>query len=202
MQKMKLYLATSAALASQLALANPVEELVISAQRDTRTIDVTDALLISPDVAQLLKEAPGANVNSNGPITGIPQYRGMYGPRIAISLDGNMLAPAGPNWMDPPISYAVTAQLESLEVYRGIAPVSVAQESIGGAIDARTRHGEFTSSETFELQGESLKRPPAGFDKEHPLMMSLYLCEPTSFRSSALPHCNQSQNKTQRHFSI
>jgi iron complex outermembrane receptor protein len=153
MLKMKLYLATTAALASQLASANPMEELVVAAQRDTRTIDVTDALSVSPDVAQLLKAAPGANVNSNGPITGIPQYRGMYGPRIATSLDGNQLAPAGPNWMDPPISYAVTAQLESLEVYRGIAPVSVAQESIGGAIDARTRHGEFTSGEAFELQG-------------------------------------------------
>lgn len=74
-----------------------------------------------------MPQAPGANVNSNGPITGIPQYRGMYGPRIATSLDGNQLAPAGPNWMAPPISYAVSAQLESLEIYRGLAPVSVAR---------------------------------------------------------------------------
>ena len=53
---------------------------------------VVNAVQISPDISQLLKEAPGANVNSNGPITGIPQYRGMYGPRIATSLDGNQLA--------------------------------------------------------------------------------------------------------------
>jgi iron complex outermembrane receptor protein len=130
-----------------------MEELVVTASHDTRTIDVTDAMIVSPDVAQLLKQAPGANVNSNGPLTGIPQYRGMYGPRIATSMNGNQLAPAGPNWMDPPISYAVTAQLESLEVYRGIAPVSVAQESIGGAIDAQTRHGEFSNSRDFQLQG-------------------------------------------------
>jgi iron complex outermembrane receptor protein len=109
--------------------------------------------LIAPDVAQLLKKAPGANVNSNGPLTGIPQYRGMYGPRIAISMDGTQLASSGPNWMDPPLSYAVGGQLESLELYRGIAPVSVAQESIGGAVDARTSRGHFTRDEDFTLNG-------------------------------------------------
>ena len=133
--------------------AQELEELVVSGRHDTRTIDVADALSISPDAAELLREAPGANVNSNGPITGIPQYRGMFGPRIAVSLDGNQLAPSGPNWMDPPLSYAVTAQLESLEVYRGIAPVSVAQEAIGGAIDARKRRIDFGDSDAYEVEG-------------------------------------------------
>ncbi len=136
------------------AAANPLEELVVSAAYDSRSIDVTDALIVSADVAQLLREAPGANVNSNGPITGIPQYRGMYGARIATSLDGTQLAPSGPNWMDPPISYARSGQLESLEIYRGIAPVDVAQESIGGAIDARTSRGEFTQSPEFSVNGK------------------------------------------------
>ena len=135
------------------ALANEVEEVVVSAQRDSRTIDVIESLSVAPDAAHLLRDAPGANVNSNGPITAIPQYRGMFGPRIAVSLNGSMLAPAGPNWMDPPLSYAMTAQLESLEIYRGIAPVSVAQESLGGAIDAQTRRGEFADSDDFVVSG-------------------------------------------------
>jgi len=133
--------------------ADTLEEIVVSATRDSRTIDVIETLSVSPDVTQLLREAPGANVNSNGPITGIPQYRGMYGPRIAVSLNGNMLAPAGPNWMDPPLSYAMTAQLESLEVYRGIAPVSSAQETIGGAINAQTRKGEFNDGDDIAISG-------------------------------------------------
>ena len=58
-----------AALSTMTVHAEPLEELVISARHDTRTIDVTSELVISPDVAQLLKKAPGANVNSNGPIT-------------------------------------------------------------------------------------------------------------------------------------
>ena len=144
---------TLATLSTLSTRADTIEELVITARHDTRTIDITDELVISPDVAQLLKKAPGANVNSNGPLTGIPQYRGMFGPRIATSLNGAQLAPSGPNWMDPPISYAVGGQLESLEVYRGIVPVSVAQESIGGAIDAKASRGNFTDSSDFALSG-------------------------------------------------
>ena len=147
------YLALAAALAAVPTAAEHLEELVVTASHDTRTINVTNELSISPDVAQLLKKAPGANVNSNGPLTGIPQYRGMFGPRIATSLDGAQLAPSGPNWMDPPLSYAVSGQLEALEVYRGIAPVSVAQESIGGAIEARANRGDFGADQAFELNG-------------------------------------------------
>jgi iron complex outermembrane recepter protein len=140
-------------LSSPLVFADHVEEVVVSGRHDTRTIDITEALIASPDITELLAQAPGANINRNGPVTGIPQYRGMYGSRIAVSMNGNQLAPAGPNWMDPPLSYAITAQLESLEVYRGIAPVSVAQESIGGAVDAKIRRRDFGDSEEFGFEG-------------------------------------------------
>ena len=136
------------------AQADHIEELVVTGTADKRTIDVSEALLISPDTAALLKNAPGANVNGNGPLTGIPQYRGMYGPRIATALDGKQLAPAGPNWMDPPLSYAAAGQLESLEIFRGTAPVSVAQESIGGVIEVHTYKGNYTDSGDFQLNGK------------------------------------------------
>ncbi|QFU74772.1 TonB-dependent receptor [Halioglobus maricola] len=152
LQRTAIVLALSAL--SATALADHIEELVVTANHDSRTIDISDELVISPDVAQLLKKAPGANVNANGPLTGIPQYRGMYGGRIATSLDGAQLAPSGPNWMDPPLSYARNGLLESLEVYRGIAPVSVAQESIGGAIDAKTQRGDFNTGSEFQVDGQ------------------------------------------------
>lgn len=153
MYRSALSLGMTLALSSLYSHADHIEELVVTASHDSRTIDITDELVISPDVAQLLKKAPGANVNSNGPLTGIPQYRGMYGSRIATSLDGTQLAPAGPNWMDPPLSYARNGQLQSLEIYRGIAPVSVAQESIGGAIDAQTNRGQFSTGRDFDVTG-------------------------------------------------
>ena len=129
------------------------EVIVLGSAGDARTIEVSEALVISPDAAQLLKKAPGANVNGNGPLTAIPQYRGMYGPRVGVQLDGVELAPAGPNWMDPPLSYAAAGQLESLELFRGIAPVSVVQESIGGAVRAVTAQPGFGESADWVLDG-------------------------------------------------
>ncbi|MFT4613116.1 MAG: iron complex outermembrane receptor protein [Bacteroidia bacterium] len=165
-------LITTALTSGQVA-ADHMEELVITARHDSRIIDVSDDSLIAPDVTELLKRVPGAQVNSNGPLTGIPQYRGMYGSRIATTIDGTVLAPAGPNWMDPPLSYAISGQLEALEVYRGIAPVGVAQESIGGAIQARTRIGEYAAGQDFELNGRVIGSAQSASDGYH-LQSALY----------------------------
>ncbi|EAW32797.1 TonB-dependent receptor [marine gamma proteobacterium HTCC2143] len=129
------------------------EELLVVASQDRRQIDVADTVEITADSATLLRKAPGANVNGNGPLTGIPQYRGMYGDRINIEVNGTTLSSGGPNWMDPPLSYAPAAQLESLEIYRGIAPVSAGQETIGGAINAKTWSGDFSSSDAIVSSG-------------------------------------------------
>lgn len=150
----QLSLCTMLAVASLPVHADHLEELVVTASHDERKVDVTDAIEVSPDVTQLLKKAPGIDVNSNGPLTGLLQYRGMYGARINASLDGMQLASAGPNSMDPPLSYAVGGQLEALRLYRGIAPVSAAQESIGGLVEAISYRGEFATQSDPLLSGQ------------------------------------------------
>jgi iron complex outermembrane recepter protein len=151
MQYGKVFVLVVASAVGPTISAEHLEEVVVHGSHEKRTIDVVDEMTIAADTAQLLKKAPGANVNGNGPLSGIPQYRGMYGPRVGVQLNGTQLAPAGPNWMDPPLSYAAAAQLESLELYRGIAPVSVVQESIGGAINAVSKRGNFASSRKVDL---------------------------------------------------
>ncbi|MBT6579229.1 MAG: TonB-dependent receptor, partial [Cellvibrionales bacterium] len=54
----------------------------------------------SSDSADILKSMPGANANGNGPITGIAQYRGMYGDRISVKIDQAPTLTGGPNAMD------------------------------------------------------------------------------------------------------
>lgn len=132
---------------------NEPEELLVIGSHDALRIDVADTEEVNPDSAALLRRAPGANVNGNGPLTGIAQYRGMYGNRIGVAVDGAVIGAGGPNWMDPPLSYAPAALLESLEVYRGIAPVGAGQETIGGAIIATTWSGDFASGEAVETSG-------------------------------------------------
>lgn len=118
-------------------------------------IDLEQAPVTTPDAAELLRRAPGANVNRNGPLTGIAQYRGMYGDRVNVEVNGMNITTGGPNGMDPPLSYVPRGQLESLEVIRGIAPVSSGVETIGGTIKAKAKSSSFTTQDritpTFDI---------------------------------------------------
>lgn len=104
-------------------------------------VEVEREILV--DTATVLKEIPGANVNSNGPITGIAQYRGMYGDRVAVSIDHMSVVSGGPNAMDTPLSYVSPMITQAVSVERGIPSVSAAPESIGGHVAAELSRGEF-----------------------------------------------------------
>lgn len=130
----------------------PLEELLVTAEHDTRVFEPVKTVDMAPDAAALLRKAPGANVVSNGPLTGMAYYRGMSRFRISSRINGAVISPGGPNWMDPPLSYAPAAQLDTLEIYRGIAPVSVGQETIGGVVNAATWSGSF-ADQGSELHG-------------------------------------------------
>lgn len=107
----------------------------------------------SPDTGDLLKKLPGAEINQNGPITSIAQYRGLFGDRVNVLIDGLHVSSAGPNRMDSPLGYLPSAQLESISLYRGIAPVSSGIETIGGTIKANSKRAAFTNSDEFEVHG-------------------------------------------------
>jgi iron complex outermembrane receptor protein len=59
-------------------------------------------------------------VSRNGPLTGIAQYRGMFGQRVNTLVDGMHISTGGPNGMDPPLSFIPRSQLDSLTVVRGL----------------------------------------------------------------------------------
>ena len=132
-----------------------IREIVVVGVQDTHTVVTDDTLVAPADTAQMLRMMPGANINKNGELTGIAQYRGMYGDRIQVSVDGAQVSGAGPNSMDAPLSYAPVALLQSLTINRGIAPVSSGQETIGGYVQAKTYGGEFTNSSDFSFQGRT-----------------------------------------------
>ena len=108
-------------------------------------VELQPTTITTPDTAALLQRAPGANVNRNGPLTGLAQYRGMYGDRVNVLVNGMNISSGGPNGMDPALSYVPRTQLQSLEVIRGIAPVSSGVETIGGTIIADSRRSQFAS---------------------------------------------------------
>ena len=133
--------------------SNPIDEIVVAGHSVTaRAVesDVGQKMLV--DTAVALKDMPGANVNSNGAITGIAQYRGMYGDRVAVTIDNHAIISGGPNAMDAPLSYVSPMITETLTVERGIASVSSSPESIGGHLEARLARGNFGADE-FGLSG-------------------------------------------------
>ena len=104
-----------------------VDEVIVvgrSASTGLSQTEVNREMLI--DTATVLKDIPGANVNSNGALTGIAQYRGMYGDRISIVIDHLGVVSGGPNAMDAPLSYVSPMVTEILTVERGIAGAEVA----------------------------------------------------------------------------
>lgn len=135
-----------------------IEVITITHQRHHLGIENNESYAqgktTEPDLASWLKSVPGANVNSNGPVTGIAQYRGLYGDRISTTLDGQAVIGAGPNAMDTPLSYSTPLIVESMTVYRGIAPVSAGINTLGGAIDVKMRKAEANNSEKLVINGD------------------------------------------------
>lgn len=108
----------------------------------------------TPDLADWLKSIPGANVNRNGPVTGIAQFRGLYGDRVSTTIDGQVIIGAGPNAMDTPLSYSTPLMVESMTTYRGIAPVSAGMNTLGGAIDVKMRKAEINHQQGLSANGD------------------------------------------------
>ena len=129
------------------------DEIIVMGRSVTTTstrIEVEREMLV--DSATVLKDIPGANVNSNGMITGIAQYRGMFGDRVSVAIDELGVVSGGPNSMDTPLSYMSPMITEELVVERGIASVSSSPESIGGYISTKLARGSFSDG-PFGMSG-------------------------------------------------
>ncbi len=109
--------------------------------------------LSSADSGELFKKLPGANINHNGPLTSIVQYRGMYADRVNVLVDGMALSAAGPNRMDSPLGYLPATLVDTISVYRGIAPVSSGIETIGGTVKAESKQVDYGRSKEVEMHG-------------------------------------------------
>ena len=72
-----------------------IEELVVIAKNDTRVVELAETINVNPDSAALLRKAVGANVVSNGPLTGIAQYRGMGRFRVNTQVNDIVISAGG-----------------------------------------------------------------------------------------------------------
>lgn len=152
-----LALAISSLLATPV-VANQAAFEIIEVSGSHLTDDSTisrEANVPVADISSLLSQLPGAAVNGNGPLTGIAQYRGLFGDRVNTQVNGVTLAGAGPNAMDTPLSYASLVNSERLEMSRGIAPVSAGTNTLGGSVkvvESQARFDEFSGKVAARYQ--------------------------------------------------
>ncbi|REL32443.1 TonB-dependent receptor [Thalassotalea euphylliae] len=136
-----------------------LEVITISHQRyDLHSLEEHSAIAKGstsvPDLANWLASVPGANINRNGPVTGIAQYRGLFGDRVATTIDGHPIIGAGPNAMDTPLSYSTPLIVDALTVYRGVAPVAAAIDTLGGAVQVKMRKADISQQQQLEMSGD------------------------------------------------
>lgn len=132
-------------------------ELVVTGQEvggfSNVVIDSSTNVMPLTDAGALMKQIPGGNFNPNGALSGQTQYRGLFGPRMNVRLDGMYVESGGPNWMDPPLHYLPATLLKSIEVQRGIASVS-SGSGIGGYVQAKSKASNFEDSDSMQSHGD------------------------------------------------
>ncbi|MGH1470799.1 MAG: TonB-dependent receptor [Cellvibrionaceae bacterium] len=165
-----------------------VDEIVIvgESQLIERSITIEGDALRVANTADFLKAVPGANLNRNGPLTALPQYRGATGDRVSVIVDGLPMVSSGPNAMDAPVSSVPGANLKSLSVSRGIASVSAGQQTLGGHVVVTSRHGEYSSDNSFDV---------------HARVSGLYNDNNDGFHGNVLTYISNNQHKLGAAFS-
>ena len=137
----------NAALVASPAFAegDPLTDIIVIGQRDTATTDQIESdkeIVSTPDAAALVARAPGASLIDNGGLSGQVQYRGLFGDRILVRVNGQRFSSGGPNLMDPPLHYAPMALVDRIEVDRGISPVRKGP-GLGGGVNAVLKQAQF-----------------------------------------------------------
>jgi iron complex outermembrane receptor protein len=85
------------------------------------------------DITYLTARTPGGARIGNGELSGQMQYRGLFGERLNLRVDGQRFASGGPNLMDPVFHYAPAPLVAAVVIDRGVSPVSAGPGLAGGA---------------------------------------------------------------------
>lgn len=109
----------------------------------------------SSDVAEILRAVPGVAAQGAGGFSSLPAIRGLGEDRIVVTIDGAPVDMACPNFMNPPLSYVDPQTLQSVLVMKGVAPVSLGGDNIGGVIAARTADPRFAEPGKTLVTGEA-----------------------------------------------
>lgn len=157
-------IAAAGAFAAPPAASDALSDVIIvsGVRPQIAAADVVDPIrepFEGADATRIFTRVPGGARVSNGALSGQVQYRGLFGARLNLKVDGQRFATGGPNLMDPPFHYAPTPLLAYIEVDRGVSPVRDGPGLAGGA-DAVFKRVDFASSNntqfSYDITGQAL----------------------------------------------
>lgn len=132
-----------------------VEEIVVIGRQEFLATQFTAKRTASNvDAAKLINEVPGGAATSNGPLTGQIQYRGMFGPRVNVRVDGMLIHGGGPNWMAPPLQHIPSGLMETLVIEQGIPSIATGG-GIGGAATAYWKKPDYNYDSDWKFSGDT-----------------------------------------------
>ena len=109
------------------------------------------------DTARLLDDVAGVSLYGAGGASSLPAIHGLADERLGVQVDGAEPMAACPNHMNPALSTIAPSKVGSVTVYRGITPVSVGGDSIGGTIRVDSAPPAFA-----DAPSEILTKAPGG----------------------------------------
>ncbi len=125
------------------------DRIVVTAVRlETQVADeleLPEEIALPADAAAIAARTPGGALVGNGALSGQLSYRGLSGERVLGRVNGQRFVTGGPNAMDPPLHYAPSILVDTIEVARGVAPVS-GGPALAGAVNAQLAQAHFTDS--------------------------------------------------------
>lgn len=123
--------------------ASPMSETVLALRPENLPLEGADATYITA-------RTPGGGRIGNGEISGQMAYRGLFGERLNLRVDGQRFASGGPGLMDPVFHYAPAPLIASVVIDRGVSPVSEGPGLAGGA-DAVFKRVDFADGKAVDF---------------------------------------------------
>ncbi len=102
--------------------------------------------LNTSDTASLLADEPGVSLYRAGGVSSLPVIHGLADDRVRVKVDGMDLISSCANHMNPPLSYIDPANVNDMQVFAGISPVSVGGDSIAGTIQVSSEEPIFADA--------------------------------------------------------
>jgi iron complex outermembrane receptor protein len=141
-------------IASTIDTSTSIAEIIVRGQPGFLETQFDAGRLSSfVDASKMIASVPGGGANNNGPLSGQIQYRGMFGPRVNVRIDGMLIHGGGPNWMAPPLHHIPASLMETLSVAQGVASVSTGG-GIGGSVTAKWKKPAYSASNDWDLKAD------------------------------------------------